>query len=235
VNEPAETPVHRSILNSTAAHIAYDCAGGLFAAGLIVFVVVNMAIPSLSTAGVVVLAVWVSLLGLAAMPGLGVLLISPPRVPLRERSALLASASWFGKSVWASLVFALSVAIGAIAGVVASKASESPGGIDLDQIIGVLGGLVIWPVVLVVAGVAYVVMGVRWLLDLGAIISDERGTAVRARLEKRWGATLATSPQYAQLVDLILEFSLGVLGRGALALLLLTVGITTGAYVAIWF
>lgn len=235
MSESTSPPSTPSILNSAAARILYDCVAGLFAAGLVVFVVVSMASVSVPVPGVVILAVWVSIISIAALPALGVLLISPPRVPLRERSALVASASWFGKAIWASLVFALSIVIGSIAGVVAAKASENPGGTDVNQTIGALSGLVLWPVVLAVAGVAYVVMGLRWLVDLGAIVDDQQGRAVRALLEARWRTTLATTPKHEPLVDVILEFSLGLLGRLALALMLLTVGVTTATYVASWF
>jgi hypothetical protein len=227
VRESTESDSPPSTSRSVAARILSDCVSGLFAVAALVFTVVGLLERLVPIGWVVALAVWTAVIGVGALPALGMLLVAPPRVPLRERSALVASASWFGRAIWASGLFGLSVVIGAIAGVVAAKAVESTPGFDLTDVLGQLAILVLWPSVLLVAAIAYVILG-------GAIIADDHGTAVRALLEKRWRVPLASWQKYQQLVDLILELSLGFFSRGALILTMVTVGAVAWAFIVSW-
>jgi hypothetical protein len=156
-----------------------------------------------------------------------VLYFSTPRVPLKQRSALIASASWFGRAVWAAAVFAVSIVIGAVAGVVASDANESgrEGGVGIGLAIEATASLVLWPSILTVVAVAYVVVGVRWVLDLGTIVAEDGGTVVRSLLERRWTGPLRLSPRADGLLNILLELGIAGISRIALVLTLVTVAL----------
>ena len=231
LSEPETTP---PISRAAALRILSDCASGLVAVAAIVITVTGLLDRLVPTGWVVGLGIWTAVVGTGALPALGLLLVAPPRIPLRERSALFASASWFGRAVWASALFSLSIIIGAIAGVLASQAVEIAPEFDLQKTIEHLAMLVLWPTVLLVTAIAYVIMGIRWLRDLGAIIADDHGSAARMLLEKRWGVSLGTTLRHKGLVDGILELSVGLLSRVALFLTMATVGAIASAYVASW-
>jgi hypothetical protein len=171
-----------------------------------------------------------------AWPAIAVLYFSTPRVPLKQRSALIASASWFGRAVWAAAVFALSIVIGAVAGVVASTASGSgrADGSGLVLAIEATAALVFWPAILTVVAVAYVVVGVRWVLDLGAIVAEDGGAVVRSLLERRWTGPLRLSTRATGLLDVLIELGVAGISRIALVLTLVTVGLNVALSATSW-
>lgn len=215
--------------------IASDILSALLVVAVITMLVLALVGPVLSDLAVILFGIWAFIVSLFALPALFVLHIAPPRVPLRERSALLASVSWFGRAAWAGVVFALAIVMGALAGVVASETSNASAdaakGLELS--LQILGPMVLWPTIVMVAAVAYIVMAIRWLFDLGAIISEDGGRAVRALLEERWRGQFSRALKWATLFGLILEFGVGFISRAALALTLVTVAIAMGLLIGI--
>jgi hypothetical protein len=199
---------------------------GLVGVGCVTYLVVGLASPVLPAWGLTVLGVWTVFVCSMALPAIAVLYYSPPRVPLKQRSALIASASWFGRAVWAAAVFALSIVIGAVAGVVASTANESgrDDGSGLGLAIEATAALVLGPAILIVVAVAYVVVGIRWVLDLGSIVAEDGGAVVRTLLERRWTGPLRLSSSASGLLNILLELGIAGISRLALAVSLVTVG-----------
>ena len=210
--------------------IVFDSVFGLIVVAGITGLVVGLATGFLEPSLVVLLAVWTSLVSLLALPALAVLYFASPRVPLRERSALVASASWFGRVVWAGVVFAFAIVIGSVAGVVASRA-ESGGG--LPSVVAVLSSIVLWPTVLCVVAVTYIFMAIRWCLDIGSIVAQDGGASVRGLLERHWTGPIAAS-RWMTLVDLLIEFGVAGVSRAALVLTLITVGLNVALLIASW-
>lgn len=214
--------------------IVSDVITGLFVAAMIVVLVVQLADSFLDGAALAWLGIWVGLLSLLSLPALAILHLSIPRVPLKERSALVASASWFGRVLWSAFVFSASILIGSIAGVIASSRIQLGNklGTDLDSVIMTLSSTILWPIVLGIGAVAYIVMGVRWCWDLGSIVADGSGTVVRAMLEDRWTGPLAKSSTWSSVVDFLIEVGLTIVSRIALILTLITIGLSFG--LALW-
>jgi hypothetical protein len=173
-----------------------------------------------------VLGLWTFLVSVLAVPAVVVLHNSPPRIPISQRSALIASASWFWRSVWAGAVFALSIVLGAVAGVVSSRISEHEHdlGSALGESITGVAQFALWPIVLTVAAVAYVVMGARWLFDLGRIVDDGGARTVAAAFERRWFGEGVHSPDLSKVRDGVTTLVVSVVGRVALLLTMVTVG-----------
>jgi len=217
-------------------NIVFDIIGGFVAVAGIAVLAVTLASSFLPSSLVVLVAIWTTMVALLALPALAMLFFSPPRVPLRERSALMASASWFGRAVWSGAVFALSIGIGSVAGVVASKASE--GGEDfssgLSLALNAVGGLVFLPALLAVVSGAFITMGARWNSDLGAIVAEDGGASLRLLVERRWTGTMERSPRRDDIFGLAVEVGVGGVSRGALVLTLITVGVVAAAMVADW-
>jgi hypothetical protein len=204
-----------------------DVVLGLALIAMIVIAVVS--VPSLvAPQGVlVVLAIWTAAISLMAMPALIVLYLSPPRVSLRERSALIASASWFGRSIWAGAVFAGSIVLGAVSGVVAARVSDSEQdlGVALGSVIAATTQIALWPTIGAVASVAFVVMGMRWVIDLSAI-SDEGGAhQIWGVLERRWLGAVDTSARRVKLTRGLSWLAASLVGRLGLILLLVTISL----------
>lgn len=208
--------------------VLLDGLCGLVGVGSVTYLVVGLASPLLPVWGLILLAAWTVFVCSMALPAIAVLYFSTPRVPLKQRSALIASASWFGRAVWAAAVFALSIVIGAVAGVVASSANASgrDGAGGLGLAIEATASLVLWPAILIVVAVAYVVVGVRWVLDLGTIVAEDGGAVVRALLERRWTGPLRLSSKAIGLLNILLELGIAGISRLALVLTLVTVGLT---------
>jgi hypothetical protein len=217
--------------------IVFDGVIGLVGIGAVSCVVLGLASIQLTGWGLALLALWTVVICVAALPAVAVLFFSPPRVPLKERSALVASASWFGKAVWAGAMFALSIVIGAIAGIVASTANESAskGGDGIILAIEATASLVLWPAIQTVIVVAYVVTGIRWSIDLGAIVSEDRGNSVRRLLEERWSGPLQLSPAASGLLNLTIEYGIGGISRGALVLTLITAAGSVVSAATSWY
>lgn len=200
---------------------------GLLLITAITGAVVTVAAPVAPQPLLVVLGIWTVGTSLLAMPALIVLHMSPPRVPLSQRSALFSSAKWFGRTVWAAAVFALSSVLGAVTGVVASRVSESER--DLGGAIGasleMTAQIALWPILAGVITVAYVVMSVRWMLDLGAIADSGGAHDVWKTLERRWFRPTSASAPRARLWSGLSWIAASVVGRIGLSLTLITVGL----------
>jgi hypothetical protein len=132
--------------------------------------------------------------------------------------------------IWSGAVFALAIVIGSVAGVVASRA-ESGGG--LTSAVAVLSSLVLWPTVFCVVAIAYIVMAVRWCLDLGSIVAQDGGVSVRGLLERRWTGPIV-APRRVVLIHLLIEFGVAGVSRVALILTLITVGLNVALLIASW-
>jgi hypothetical protein len=216
--------------------VGFDGATGLFGVGAVTYLVVSLSAMRVTGWVLPIIGIWTVLVCLAALPAVAVLFFSPPRVPLSQRSALVASASWFGRAVWAGVVFALSIAIGAVAGVIASAANESGryDGSGIVLAIQATATLVLWPALQVVVAAAYVITGIRWSLDLRAIVEEQRGDGVRKLLERRWVGPLRLSHAADGLLDLVIEYGIGGLSRFALVLTLVTVAISVAVGATSW-
>jgi hypothetical protein len=214
--------------------IVGDAITGLFVAATIVVLVVQLAAFFLDGPALAWLGIWAGLVSLLSLPALAVLHLSKPRVPLEDRSALVASASWFGRILWSAFVFSASIVIGSVAGIVASTATQQGDemGADVSNVIVSLSSTILWPIVLGIGAVAYIVMGIRWSLDLGSIVAEGRGTVVRALLENRWTGPLPMSSTWSSLVDTLIEVGLTFVSRIALILTLITIGLNFG--LAVW-
>lgn len=206
----------------------FDVVTALVVVGASVTIVVGIAAPWISSLLATILGIWTGAMTLLALPALFVLHASPPRVRLSQRSALFASASWFARSVWAGSVFALSIVLGAVAGIVASRVSDSEHnlGTALTESIAGVAQLTLWPIVLTVAAVAYVVMGARWMLDLGRIVEEGGALKVLMTLEERWFGPKELSIEAIRLRRAGSLFVVSFAGRVALFLVLVTVAAT---------
>lgn len=189
--------------------------------------VVTVAAPVAPQPLLVVLGIWTVGTSILAMPALTVLHLSPPRVPLSQRSALFSSAKWFGRTVWAAAIFALSIVLGAVTGVVASRVSEAER--DLGDALGAsfatTAEIALWPIMASVIAIAYVVMSVRWILDLGAIADSGGAHDVWRMLERRWFGQSSQSAARARLGSGLSWIAASVVGRVGLSLTLITVGL----------
>lgn len=226
----------RALKANRVLAIVFDGLAGLLVVAALVVLVVGLAASFAAATLSILLGIWTALVGLFSLPALAVLYLSKPRVPLRERSALVASASWFGRVLWSTAVFSLSIVIGSVAGVVASGATER--GEDFGSGVGVaittLSTMVLWPALLCVGAIAYVVMGIRWCLDLGSIVAEDGGVHVRALFEHRWTGPLSVSPKWSPLVDVLVEMGLSLISRSALVATLITVGLNFALFVWSW-
>ena len=193
-----------------------------------VTVVVVIAAPWLSAPVDVGLGIWTGLMMVGAVPALVVLYVSPPRVPLSKRSALFASATWFGRAVGAAAVFSLSIVLGSVAGVIASRVSETDHhlGAAVSASIAALVQLALWPIVLSVAAFAYLATGIRWLLDLGRIVDEGGARMILMSLEARWFGPREVSPRGRAIRDAVSVATVSIFGRIALSLAMLTVVVT---------
>jgi hypothetical protein len=117
---------------------------------------------------------------LGAMPGFIVLLHTKPRPPIAERNALFAPLVWFVRSVWASVIFAMAAIVGAFTGVTVNGATDDQG------LWGVLFGTAFAPVVLAVTTLSFVIMGGRWVLDLGWLRDHRKGKKSVLRFWRGW-------------------------------------------------
>ena len=206
--------------------VIFDILQCLILVAVPVAIVVVTTSPWVPGALIFVLGLWTFLVSVLAVPAVVVLHNSPPRIPISQRSALVASASWFGRSVWAGAVFALSIVLGAVAGVVSSRISEHEHdlGSALGKSITGVAQLALWPIVLTVAAIAYVVMGARWLFDLGSIVDGGGARTVATAFERQWFGERAQSPDSSQVRDGVTTLVVSVVGRVALLLTMLTVG-----------
>jgi hypothetical protein len=204
-----------------------DVLQGLVLVAAITAAVVTVATPITPQPLLIILGIWTAGTSIWAMPALTVLHMSPPRVPLSQRSALFSSAKWFGRTVWAAAVFALSIVLGAVSGVVASRVSESER--DLSDALGAsletTAQIALWPILAGVISIAYVVMSIRWLLDLGAIADSGGAHDVWQSLERRWFGHTSPSAARARLGPGLTWFAASVVGRVGLSLTLVTVGL----------
>ena len=219
--ETARNPSpHRGLLL-----LLMDVVFGILIIGTVVAFVV--AIPATVASGpvLIVLGIWTALVTIWAVPGLVVLYLSPPVTPLRERSALIASATWFGRSLWSGVVFVASILLGTVTGLVASRIgdSESNLGSAMGSVFGTMAQLALWPFLATVAGVAFVIMGIRWLVDLRVI--SERGGAheVLLGLQRRWFGAENSSASDSRVGATLSFLAASLVGRVGLVLLLLTV------------
>ena len=180
--------------------------------------------PLLPSSLVTICGIWTGVVSVLAIPAVVVLHMSPPRLPLSQRSALVASAAWFIRAVGAGIVFALSIVLGAVAGVVASRVSDAQP--NLGSALGLAfadtAQVVLWPILAVVVGVAYLIMAIRWLVDLGWIVEAGGGTAAWKQLTERWGFTPGPRGEFW------VYLFVALIGRIALFLTLVTVA------VAVW-
>lgn len=204
--------------------LVLDAVMVLFAATALGALVAELIATATQTPLVIATGLWTGVVAILASPAVLVLHLSPPRVPLAQRSALFASASWFIRAVGAGTVFALSIVLGAVAGVVASRVSDpQPSlGAALTVAFGATAQVALWPILAAVASIAYVVMGIRWLVDLGAIVEAGGGTAAWTQLTKRWGLTPGQRGEFWVYVFV------AVMGRIALFLTLVTVAVAVG-------
>jgi len=223
VTEPAPSIKHNRVVT-----IVFDGVLGLLAVAGITVLVVGLASTFLASSLLVVLGVWTALVSAVALPALAVLYLTPPRVPLKERSALVATASWFGRVAWASVVFALAIVLGSIAGVVASKTEASDG---LSSTIAILFYTVFWPTVFCVVAITFVIVAIRWCLDLGRIVAEGGGARVRDLLETRWTGPFPS--RWVGLIQLLVGFGVAGVSRVALILTLITVAWNVVSAVAI--
>jgi hypothetical protein len=216
--------------------VVLDGLVGLSAVGIVTSLVVSLAGARVGGWPLLVLAAWTLSVSFFALPAIAVLFFSPPRISLRQRSALVASASWFGRTVWAGAVFALSIVIGSVAGVVAAEANESAhaAGDGLARAIEATASLVLWPAIQMVVAVGYVVVGTRWVVELGEIVREEHGNVARMLLERRWAGPLPRSLGATGLLNLVIEFGIGGLCRFALVLTLATVAFSVIGAVISW-
>lgn len=203
----------------------FDLVQAAFIVGMITALVVMTA--ALITAGtlLVILGIWTAVISIWSLPALVVLYRSPPRVPLSQRSALVASAKWFGNAIWAAVVFVLSIALGTIAGILASTVAdnETDVGTALNSALAVTAQVVLGPVLATVAAIAYLITGVRWLRDL-EVISDEGGAEkVWIDMEHRWFGPAEQSGSGGGGRALIVWFAGNVTGRVGLILTLVTI------------
>lgn len=203
--------------------VSLDALTGIVIVAAATSVAVAVATPVAPTWASIVLGVWTAIATIWALPAIVVLHLSPPPVPLKERSALFSSAAWFGRTLWAGIVFALSILFGTLAGVAASRSSDSGG--DFGAILSATAQLAVWPVLAAVAAVAYVVMGVRWFLDLGTILRDGTADRIWADLELRWLGTSHRPAWYVRIRPHLLGFVIGGLGRFGLGLTVVTLGV----------
>lgn len=203
--------------------VSLDALTGLVIVAAVTSVAVAVATPVAPTWATVVLGVWTAIATIWALPAIVVLFFSPPPRPLKERSALFASAAWFGRTLWASVVFALSILFGTLAGVTASRSSDSGG--DFGAILSATAQLAVWPVVAAVAAVAYLVMSVRWFLDLGTILRDGTADRIWADLELRWLGTSYRPGWYVRSRPHLPGAVVGGLGRFGLGLTVVTLGV----------
>ncbi|TQO20994.1 hypothetical protein FB472_2655 [Rhodoglobus vestalii] len=224
----ATEPITGTSKRTRVFNVVSDGITGLLVVIIIFALVVGFSIDVLGTPFAVGFGIWAAVCGLVSFPALAVLALSKPRIPLRERSALAASASWFARVVFSAFVFALSIVLGSVAGVVASNASN--GGEDLESGLGlafsVLGTAVLFPTVLAAAAFAFLVMGTRWCWDLGSIVTEGRGGHVRALVERRWTGPLSMSPRLHTLVDLFIEGGFLDVSRVGLVFTLITVALS---------
>lgn len=120
------------------------------------------------------------LLLLGAMPGFIVLLYTKPRPPIAERNALFAPIAWFLRSVWASIIFVTAAIVGAITGAAVGTSSNP------QRPWGVLFSTAFVPVVLAVAALSFVIMGGRWVMDLGWLRDHGKGKKSVLRFWRSW-------------------------------------------------
>ncbi|NYG99236.1 hypothetical protein BJ979_001862 [Schumannella luteola] len=155
---------------------------------LVMLVAFTSTLASTWGSAVVAVVVGVVTVGLAgwAAPALIVLWMSPPPRPLVQRSALVARAAWFGRTVFAVSVFGFSIIAGSVAGVIASKVADAASPEHaIDAAWGAITGIAL-PALGAVFGALYVYVGVRWLMDLGTLLAEERAKRVIDRLILRW-------------------------------------------------
>jgi hypothetical protein len=149
---------------SRVVQIVFDAIGTLGAFAIAVYVTVSLLSVTLPPPIVVGLSIFATLAMLTVAPGLVVLYVSPPRRPLRERSALVASATWFIRSAWSAVVFALAIVIGSMAGALASKSLENAPDLStgVQQTWNGLFATAFGPIVLTVTTITFLVMALRW-------------------------------------------------------------------------
>lgn len=207
---------------------------GVLVVGATTAVVVMVAEPVAPPPALFLLGFWTIGVALLALPALVVLHATPPPVPLSQRSALFASAKWFGRTVWAGMVFAVSIVIGTVAGVAASRTSdaEQDFGKALGAVITTTSQIALWPIVAAVAAVAYAVMGIKWILDLGAISDNGGAHQVWATLELRWFGPKSLNANHLRLRQGLAWIAASLVGRVGLILTLLTLGL---AAAITWF
>ena len=200
---------------------------GALVVGAITAIVVAVAAPVAPQPLLFLLGFWTVGIALVALPALVVLHLSPPRAPLSQRSALFASAKWFGRTVWAGMVFAVSIVLGTVAGVAASRISDAEQdlGVALEAVLTTTAQIALWPILAAVAAVAYVVMGVRWVLDLGAISDNGGAHQVWAMLELRWFGPKSLNANHSRLRQGLAWITASFVGRVGLILTLVTIGL----------
>jgi hypothetical protein len=185
----------------------------------------NMWLP----AGVVIaLGIWAGLVALLALPAVALLCTSPPRLPLSQRNALFSSAVWFGRTVWAGAVFAFSIVLGSTTGIVASRISDTQHnlGTALGESFVAVSQIALWPVLLLVAMVGYIVMGVRWLRDVGHLVETGKAAEMGDTVETRWFAPRGQSPEHTRRRAMLMTVLASFVGRIGLFLTLVTVGLS---------
>ena len=237
-NEAEGIPVERSPLGVSLprevrsarkgiAFVVLDTLEGLIVVGGITALAVAVAAPIATQPGLITLGIWTALSSIAALPALVVLHLSPPRIPLKDRSALFSSAKWFGGAVWSAVVFSVSIVLGTMTGLVASRAtgSEQDLAVALGSAFSATAQIAVWPILAGVAALAYVVMGVRWLIDLGKIADGGEAHDVWVRLEQRWFQTTGPTLSRGQFRPFLSWLLASVVGRFGLIATLLTVGL----------
>lgn len=179
----------------------------------------------------VIFGVLTAVFALAAFPAFTILALSPPRPPLAQRSALLSSAVWFGRTVWSGAVFAASLVIGAVVGIAAARVSENEENLTtaFGAALAASSQLVLWPILLAVAIFAYAAMGIRWIVDLGAVVRSGDAIVAWLQVERRWLPPAKTvEPAWRDTIIDVIVFA----GRVAIAFLLITVALAASVMIS---
>jgi hypothetical protein len=214
-----------TVTATRVVQIVLDVAATLGAIVIGVFVAVELLSVTLTAPAVVGLSIFATIAMIAVAPGLVVLYVSAPRRPLRERSALVASATWFIRAAWSAVVFALAIVIGSVAGALASKSLESASDLSagVQQAWNGLLETAFGPIVLTVTGVTFVVMVLRWGFDLRTIVRDGDALAAVKMFEQRWTGNVRESDAAQWWRNLIT--SVLIKRVSLIALFVLTVGL----------
>jgi hypothetical protein len=117
--------------------------------------------------------------------------------------------------------------LGTVTGVVASRVSDTEQDltIAIESVLATTAQIALWPILAGVAALAYIVMSIRWLLDLGKIADSGGAHEVWARLEQRWFGTEEPTVSDGRLRPALAWLLASFVGRFGLIATLLTVGL----------